>query len=72
MACLFCKIVAGEIPSKKVFEDDRVYAFPRYQSTGCHPCTGGAAQTHCFAGRGRRRGFRSCWDIFTWSRHELH
>lgn len=28
MACLFCKIVAGEIPSKKVFEDDRVYAFP--------------------------------------------
>jgi histidine triad (HIT) family protein len=27
MACLFCKIVAGEIPSKKVFEDDRVYAF---------------------------------------------
>ena len=27
MACLFCKIVAGEIPSKKVFEDDRTYAF---------------------------------------------
>ncbi|MGI6590140.1 MAG: histidine triad nucleotide-binding protein [Eggerthellaceae bacterium] len=25
--CLFCKIIAGEIPSKKVFEDDRVYAF---------------------------------------------
>jgi diadenosine tetraphosphate (Ap4A) HIT family hydrolase len=27
MACLFCKIVSGEIPSKKVFEDDRIYAF---------------------------------------------
>jgi histidine triad (HIT) family protein len=27
MACLFCKIVAGEIPSKKVFEDDSTYAF---------------------------------------------
>jgi histidine triad (HIT) family protein len=27
MACLFCKIVAGEIPSKKVFEDDVTYAF---------------------------------------------
>jgi histidine triad (HIT) family protein len=27
MACLFCKIVAGEIPSKKVFEDERAYAF---------------------------------------------
>ena len=25
--CLFCKIVAGEIPSSKVYEDDRVYAF---------------------------------------------
>ncbi len=27
MDCLFCKIVAGEIPSKKVYEDDAVYAF---------------------------------------------
>ena len=27
MDCLFCKIVAGEIPSKKVYEDDYVYAF---------------------------------------------
>ena len=25
--CLFCKIAAGEIPSSKVYEDDRVYAF---------------------------------------------
>ena len=25
--CLFCKIVAGEIPSTKVYEDDDVYAF---------------------------------------------
>ncbi len=25
--CLFCKIVAGEIPSAKVYEDDSVYAF---------------------------------------------
>ena len=25
--CLFCKIIAGEIPSKKVFEDDQVYVF---------------------------------------------
>lgn len=25
--CLFCKIVAGEIPSTKVLETDRVYAF---------------------------------------------
>ena len=25
--CLFCKIIAGEIPSKKVYEDDQIYAF---------------------------------------------
>lgn len=25
--CLFCKIVAGDIPSTKVYEDDRVLAF---------------------------------------------
>jgi histidine triad (HIT) family protein len=25
--CLFCKIVAGEIPSTKLYEDDRVLAF---------------------------------------------
>lgn len=25
--CLFCKIIAGEIPSQKVYEDDHVLAF---------------------------------------------
>ena len=25
--CLFCKIVNGDIPSDKVYEDDRVFAF---------------------------------------------
>ncbi len=27
MDCIFCKIVAGTIPAKKVFEDDQVLAF---------------------------------------------
>ena len=27
MDCLFCAIIKGEIPSKKVYEDDRCYAF---------------------------------------------
>ena len=27
MDCLFCKIIAGEIPSSKVYEDEFVYAF---------------------------------------------
>ena len=25
--CLFCKIIAGEIPSTKVYEDERILAF---------------------------------------------
>lgn len=25
--CIFCKIVAGEIPAKKVYEDERIIAF---------------------------------------------
>ena len=27
MDCLFCKIIAGDIPSAKVYENDYVYAF---------------------------------------------
>ena len=27
MNCLFCKIVAGDIPSTKVYEDERILAF---------------------------------------------
>ena len=27
MDCLFCKIIAGEIPSTKVYEDEMVFAF---------------------------------------------
>lgn len=27
MDCLFCKIVSGDIPSTKVYEDDKVLAF---------------------------------------------
>ena len=27
MDCLFCKIIDGEIPSTKVYEDEFVYAF---------------------------------------------
>ena len=27
MSCIFCKIISGEIPSSKVYEDDKVLAF---------------------------------------------
>lgn len=29
--CLFCRIIAGEIPSRKVYEDERIYAFEDIQ-----------------------------------------
>ena len=28
MECIFCKIVTGKIPSKKLYEDELTYAFP--------------------------------------------
>jgi histidine triad (HIT) family protein len=31
MDCLFCKIVEGSIPSRKVYEDEYVYAFEDIQ-----------------------------------------
>lgn len=27
MSCIFCKIITGDIPSKKAYEDDKVLAF---------------------------------------------
>ena len=34
--CLFCKIAAGEIPSNKLFEDDKLLAFYDIDPQG--PC----------------------------------
>lgn len=31
--CLFCKIAAGEIPSKKIYEDEQVYVFEDIEPT---------------------------------------
>ena len=52
--CLFCKIIAGDIPSTKVYEDDTVFAFrdiapqapthilviPKAHISGCNAVTG--------------------------------
>ena len=52
--CLFCKIIAGDIPSTKVYEDDLVFAFrdihpqapthilviPKTHISGCNAVTG--------------------------------
>lgn len=29
--CIFCKIIRGEIPSRKVYEDDEIFAFQDIQ-----------------------------------------
>ncbi|PSH04581.1 MAG: histidine triad nucleotide-binding protein [Acidobacteria bacterium] len=31
--CLFCRIIAGKVPSKKVYEDEYVYAFEDIRPT---------------------------------------
>ena len=62
--CLFCKIIAGEIPSTKVYEDDSVLAFrdiapqapthvlviPKAHISGCDGVTGenSAVVAHIF------------------------
>lgn len=38
--CLFCKIISGEIPSTKVYEDDFVYAFRDINPQAAYPCAG--------------------------------
>ncbi|MBQ3194595.1 MAG: histidine triad nucleotide-binding protein [Oscillospiraceae bacterium] len=53
MSCLFCKIIAGDIPSTKVYEDETVFAFrdiapqapthilviPKVHMSGCNDVT---------------------------------
>ena len=64
MDCIFCKIVAGEIPSTKVYEDEQVLAFrdiqpqapvhilviPKQHISGCGAITGdnSAVVAHIF------------------------
>lgn len=63
--CLFCKIISGEIPSNKVYEDETVYAFrdiapqapthilviPKEHISGCNGVTAdnSAVVAHIFA-----------------------
>ena len=47
MDCIFCKIIAGEIPSKKVYSDELCYAFCDIapQAFGAHPHCPAAAHS---------------------------
>lgn len=44
--CLFCKIISGEIPSTKVFEDDQVLAFRDIAPDGSHAHSGYPQDPH--------------------------
>ena len=44
--CLFCKIIAGDIPSSKVYEDDLCYAF-----AGSHAFSRDPEAAHQVCGR---------------------
>lgn len=46
MDCIFCKIIAGEIPSFKVYEDDEVIAFLDHTPTS-HGHTLIVPKVHC-------------------------
>ena len=41
--CLFCKIIAGEIPSAKVYEDELCYAFKDINPWP--PCTSSSSRS---------------------------
>ena len=47
--CIFCKIVRGEIPSKKVYEDDEVLAFHDIQPAGARAFHAHAEAAHRIA-----------------------
>ena len=37
---IFAKIIRGELPCHKVYEDDRVAGFPRHHAARAWPCAG--------------------------------
>ena len=44
--CIFCKIIAGEIPGKFVYKDDLVTAFHDINPVAAHPYSGHPQQTY--------------------------
>ncbi len=51
-SCIFCKIVSGEIPAHKVYEDEDFFAF-----LDIHPQTPGHAQVIS------KQHYRWVWDV---------
>ena len=57
MDCIFCKIVAGEIPAYKVYEDDDVLAFLDQRVVQTSPL---------------KHVFQFCRSLMCWFREHLH
>ncbi len=49
--CLFCKIIAGDIPSSKVYEDDLCYAFNDIDPQAPHAFSRDPEAAHQVCGR---------------------
>ncbi len=54
--CLFCRIIAGDIPSTKVYEDDKVFAFRDINPGDVAACF--AAVPQIAASEGLSEGYR--------------
>jgi len=44
--CIFCKIIKGDIPCSKVYEDDNILAFDDIQTDGAGACNHHSQKTH--------------------------
>ena len=67
MDCIFCKIIAGDIPSERVLRGRRIRRHPRYPPQVGYPCAGHASRTRAFPERRRRAGMTmprasDCWS----------
>ena len=65
--CLFCKIIAGEIPSNKVYEDDLCYAFYDIEPQApVHFLVVPKAHIRCvreITAENSRRWWRTCFEV---------
>ena len=58
--CLFCKIIKGEIPSNKVYEDDEILAFYDI-NPAAKTYIGYTKKTYWVISTYGKRRWRNCW-----------
>ncbi len=62
--CLFCKILAGEIPANRIYEDEVLYCIPRHQSSGSYAPFDYSERAYCFAEPELCLSISRCWVTF--------